>query len=96
MVLKMNSSNKVVYIITTIKCSACKCMEYILKEIQKDNPTFTITTTDFHDVPEWIKNNITLTDFPTVIFINNGVIKYHFIGTLPRKKVVEIMNDINF
>ena len=92
----MNSSNKVVYIITTIKCSACKCMEYILKEIQKDNPTFTITTTDFHDVPEWIKNNITLTDFPTVIFIDNDVIKYHFIGTLAKRKVVKIMNDINF
>lgn len=92
----MNSSNKVIYIITTIKCSACKCMEYILKEIQKDNSTFTITTTDFHDVPEWIKNNIILTDFPTVLFIDNEVIKYYFTGTLPRKKVVEIMNDINF
>lgn len=90
----MNS--KVVYIVTTYKCSACKCMEYILREIQKDNPTFTITTTDFQNVPEWIKNNITLTDFPTVIFIDNDVIKYHFTGTLTGKKVVKIMNDINF
>lgn len=91
-----SDSNKVVYIITTYKCSACKCMEYILKEIQKDNPTFTITTTDFQKVPEWIKNNIALTDFPTVIFIDNDVIKYHFTGTLPGRKVVKIMNDINF
>lgn len=90
----MNS--KVIYIVTTYKCSACKCMENILKEIQKDNSTFTITTTDFSGVPEWIKNNITLTDFPTVIFINNGVIKYHFTGTLNRKKVIKIMSDINF
>lgn len=88
--------NKVVYVITTYKCSACKCMEYILKEIQKDNPTFTITTTDFNEVPEWIKNNITLTDFPTVVFVENDVIKYHFTGTLSGKKVVKIMNDINF
>ena len=71
-------------------------MEYILREIQKDNPTFTITTTDFQNVPEWIKNNITLTDFPTVIFIDNDVIKYHFTGTLSRKKVIKIMSDINF
>lgn len=71
-------------------------MEYILKEIQKDNPTFTITTTDFQDVPEWIKSSITLTDFPTVIFVENEVIKYHFTGTLSEKKVVKIMNDINF
>lgn len=88
--------NKVVYVITTYKCSACKCMEYILRKIQKDNPTFTITTTDFNEVPEWIKNNVTLTDFPTVIFVENGVIKYHFTGTISGKKVVKIMNDINF
>ena len=71
-------------------------MEYILKEIQKDNPTFTITITDFNEVPEWIKTNVTLTDFPTVIFIDNDVIKYHFTGTLSRKKVIKIMSDINF
>lgn len=91
-----SDNNKVVYIVTTYKCSACKCMEYIIKEIQKDNPTFTIITTDFQKVPEWIKSNITLTDFPTVIFIDNDVIKYHFTGTLPGRKVVKIMNGINF
>ena len=90
----MNS--KVVYVVTTSKCSACKCMEIILKDIQKDNPTFTITTTDFKDVQEWLTNNITFTDFPTVIFIDNNVIKYQFTGSLSKKKVVKIMNDINF
>lgn len=88
--------SKDVYVVTTYKCSACKCIKYILEEIQQDNPTFAITTIDFHYVPEWIKNNITLTDFPTVIFIENDVIKYHFTGTLSKKKIVEIMNDINF
>lgn len=90
----MNS--KIVYIVTTYKCSACKCMEYILKEIQKDNPTFTIVVKDIYEIPEWIKNNVTLTDFPTVIFTDNDVIKYHFTGTLNKKKVVKIMNDIDF
>lgn len=89
-------TNKIVYVITTYKCSACKCMEYILKEIQKDNPTFTITITDFNEIPKWIKINIILTDFPTVVFIENNIIKYHFTGTLSRKKVIKIMSDINF
>lgn len=71
-------------------------MEYILKEIQKDNPTFTITITDFNEVPEWIETNVTLTDFPTIVFVENDVIKYHFTGTLSRKKVIKIMSDINF
>lgn len=71
-------------------------MEYILKEIQKDNPTFTITITDFNEVPEWIETNVTLTDFPTIVFVENDVIKYNFTGTLSRKKVIKIISDINF
>lgn len=88
--------NKVVYVITTYKCSACKCMEYILGEIQKDNPTFTITTTDFQSCPEWLKNNVTMTDFPTVIFVSDDTIKYHFTGTMSKNKVVKLIDDINF
>lgn len=91
-----NNSNKVVYIITTANCSACKCMEYILNDIQKDNSTFSITSTDFTKVPEWFKTNITLTDFPTVIFTDNNVIKYHFVGTKSKSKVLKLMKDINF
>lgn len=88
--------NKIIYVVTTEHCSACKCIEYILKEVQKDDSTFTITTTDFKNVPDWIKNNVTLTDFPTTIFVKDDIIKYHFTGTLPIKKVAKIINDINF
>lgn len=91
-----SNSNKVVYVVTTVKCSACKCMECILNDIQKDNSTFSITSTDFTEVPEWLKTNVTLTDFPTVVFVDNGVIKYHFVGTKSKSKVLKLMKDINF
>lgn len=91
-----NNRNKVVHIVTTVKCSACKCMESILNDIQKDNSTFSITSTDFTKVPEWLKTNITLTDFPTVVFIDNNVIKYHFVGTKSKSKVLKLMKYINF
>lgn len=71
-------------------------MESILNDIQKDNSTFSITSTDFTKVPEWLKTNITLTDFPTVVFIDNNVIKYHFVGTKSKNKVLKLMKDINF
>lgn len=89
-------NNKVVYIVTTYKCSACKCIETIFKSIQKDSPTFEIKTYDFKEVPEWITTNIVLTDFPTVIFIDNNVIKCHFTGTRTKKKIIQLMKDINF
>ena len=91
-----NDSNKVVYIVTTAECSACKCMKNILNDIQKDNFTFTINSTDFTKVPEWLKTNITLTDFPTGVFVDNDVIKYHFVGTKSKSKVLKLMEDINF
>lgn len=88
--------NKVVYIITTYKCSACKCIEYILKEIQKDNPTFDIKICDFSEVPEFIKTNVPLGDYPTVVFIKDNVIKYRFKGTKSRLKVEQIIEDIDY
>ena len=71
-------------------------MESILNDIQKDNSTFTINSTDFTKVPEWLKTNITLTDFPTVVFVDNNVIKYHFVGTKSKSKVLKLIMDINF
>ena len=88
--------NNVIYLVTTIGCYACKCMKNILEEIQKDNKTFTIITEDFRDVPEYISNSVILTDFPTVVFIKNNVIKYHFIGTTSAKNLQSIINDIKF
>lgn len=94
--LNKHNHNKVVYIVTTVKCSACRCMEYILGDIQRDNSTFTINSTDFTKIPKWLKTNIALTDFPTVIFTDNNVIKYHFVGTKSKSKVLKLMKDINF
>lgn len=92
----MSQTNKVVYLVTTFKCSACKCMESILKQVQIDNPAFIIKVVDFEDVPDWIKNNVQLTDFPTTILVKDDVIKYHFVGTLPKKIIEEIISDIKF
>lgn len=89
-------NNKFIHIITTYKCSACKCIEAIIKDIQKENHSFEIISYDFNDAPAFIKRNINLTDFPTVVFIENDIIKYHFIGTLSKKKIKNIMKDINF
>lgn len=93
---KTTSKNKVIYLITTYKCSACKCMEYLLKEKQANNPTFELKIIDFNDTPEWLKVNVVLTDFPTVVLIKDGIIKYQFVGTRNSKKLDKIFNDLEF
>lgn len=51
---------------------------------------------DFVDLPEFIKTNVKLTDFPTVIFLKDDIIKYQFIGTKPKSEILKIMKDIRF
>lgn len=87
---------KVIYLITTYKCSACKYQECILKEILKEHKDIELEVIDFSKVPEFIKTNVILTDFPTTIFVKDNVIKYHFIGTKANRKIEAIIKDINF
>lgn len=88
--------SKVIYLITTYKCSACKCQEYILKEVLKEHKDIELKIIDYSKTPEWIKTNVILTDFPTTIFIKDDVIKYHFVGTKANRKVEALIKDINF
>lgn len=88
--------SKVIYLITTYKCSACKCQEYILKEVLKEHKDIELKVIDYNKTPEWIKTNVILTDFPTTIFIKDDVIKYHFVGTKANRKVEALIKDINF
>ncbi len=89
-------NNKFIHIITTYKCSACKCIEAIIKDIQKENHSFEIISYDFNDAPALIKRNIKLTDFPTVIFIKDDIIKYHFTGTRGKKEIKNIIKYFDF
>lgn len=93
---KMISKDKIIYLITTYKCSACKCMEYLLKEKQADNPRFELKIIDFNDTPEWLKVNVVLTDFPTIVLIKDGVIKYQFVGTRSSRKLDKLFDDLEF
>lgn len=93
---KMISKDKIIYLITTYKCSACKCMEYLLKEKQADNPRFELKIIDFNDTPEWLKVNVVLTDFPTIVLIKDGIIKYQFVGTRSSRKLDKLFDDLEF
>lgn len=88
--------NKIIYLITTYKCSACKCMKAILKLVQEDDPSFNIEVYDFTDAPEFIKVNVKFGDFPTTVFVKDNIIKYSFKGTLSKKKVEQIIKDIDY
>lgn len=89
--------NKRIYLATTEGCEACRIMEKILKQVKRDNSyTFSIQVRDYKLIPEFIQVNVILTDFPTLIFLENNVIKYHVSGTISAKKLQEIIKDLHF
>ena len=90
-------TSKQIYLIITEGCESCKIMERILKQVCKDNNyTFSIQIATYESVPDFIKFNVILTDFPTLIFLENNVIKYHVTGTMSAKKLQEIIKDLHF
>lgn len=89
--------SKHIYLATTEGCEACRIMERILKQVQRDNVyTFSIQVRDYKLLPEFIRVDVVLTDFPTLIFLENNVIKHHVTGTMSAKKLQEIIKDLHF
>lgn len=86
-----------IYIITTQGCEACNIIRNIIYSIYiKHKHKFEYATVDRLNVPEWISNNVILEDFPTVVFVKDKIIKYHFKGTKPAKEIEQILEDIKF
>ena len=62
--------SRYIYLATTEGCEACRIMERILKQVKRDNVyTFSIQVIDYKLLPEFIKINVLLTDFPILIFL---------------------------
>lgn len=89
--------SRYIYLATTEGCEACRIMERILKQVKRNNVyTFSIQVIDYKLLPEFIRINVLLTDFPTLIFLENDIIKYHISGTISAKKLKEIIKDLHF
>ena len=84
---------KYLYLITTKGCQGCK----IMKDILDNNfSNIRIRVQDVRFVPLCIKTNVKLTDFPTLVFIKDDVIMYHFSGTKSARKIRELIETLQF
>lgn len=81
--------NKVIYLATSYKCSACKCQKQLLIETLKTRNDIKLVEKDVNDIPEWIKNEIIINQFPTTILTENNKIICAFFGT---RKIKDINN----
>lgn len=89
-------NKKVMYLITTKGCEACHIMSDIMLAVLDELKGTTLIIRDVLDIPMFIRTDIPLNDFPTLVFIKDGVIKYHASGTMSKDKVKTILSDIGF
>lgn len=89
-------NNKIIYLITTKGCEACHIMTDIMLTVLDELNDTTLIIRDILDIPMFIRVNVPLNDFPTLVFIKDGVIKYHTSGTITKDKVKTILSDIGF
>lgn len=88
--------NKIIYLGTTQKCSACKCQKNLLETAIEDYKDIQLIDADYKELPEWLQINISFTDFPVTIFVKDNVIKHHFVGTLSVNKIKKLIGSIDF
>ncbi len=89
-------NNKFIYLITTKGCEACHIMTDIMLAVLDELNGVTLIVRDISDIPMFIRVDVPLNDFPTLVFIKDGVIKYHVSGTMSKDKVKTILSDIGF
>lgn len=91
------ANDNCIYLITTKGCEACKIMTDIVVDTCFEIPyTFSVRIKDIKDISEWIKVNVPLNDFPTLVFVKGNTIKYHISGTISADKLKQLIKDLHF
>lgn len=88
--------NKIIYLGITEGCIACSRQKRLLEIALENCDDITLKVCNYKELPEWIKTNIKLTDFPVTILIKNNVIKYYHVGTMSIRKFNQLKEDFNF
>lgn len=89
-------NKKLIYLITTKGCEACHIMTDIMLSVLDELKDTTLIIRDVSEIPTFIKVDVPLHDFPTLVFVKDNVIKYHVSGTMSKSKVKIILSDIGF
>lgn len=79
-----------IYIITTPGCEACNI---VIQQILSIRDTYAFDfikiINNASSIPDFIINNVVLTDFPTVVFVKDNFIKKAIVGTIKFETLIE-------
>lgn len=87
---------KVIYLITTLGCYACRYQKTLLKSAIENRKDIELVLVDFTKAPEYIRTNVSMQDFPVTVITEDDVIKMHFTGTRTVTEIKNILEDLNY
>lgn len=92
--LVMKSYDKAVIVLFTAEwLGNSRIMKRTLLEVISDYPTVVMYGVDIEKY-EKLSNQFNINQLPTTILLKNGVMAYHFIGLMPKKKIRKILDDL--
>lgn len=86
---------KEIHLITTSGCEGCRIMRNILLEARGD-ADIPISEYSTSAIPDKIRDKVTLTDFPTTLFILENNVARTVVGTESVTKIKSILKELDF
>lgn len=84
--------NNVVYLITSKGCYACSIMKNIIEQVFKNKSDIKFVVLDISEVPDWIKNTISINDVPLTVFTVNKTVLYTITGSCTANKFNKVLD----
>lgn len=86
---------KEIHFITTPGCEGCRIMRNILLDARGDTD-IPISEYPATSIPNKIRGKVTLTDFPTTLFILENNVARTVVGTESVTKIKSILKELDF
>ena len=74
-------------------CGPCKMLGYVLNDIAKEMPDFSIYKIDF-DENQKLKEELGVKGFPTMLFLVDGQEKLRMEGLQQKPKIIQAINSL--
>ena len=85
----LKNEKKVILDFYTDTCIPCKNLEVILKEIEKEFPD--IEVIKINAIQSFLPAEYNIKGVPTLVFIQDGEVKYQFTGVINKQKILEMI-----
>lgn len=88
--------NKVIYLVKSYKCSACKLQKVLLYNVLKGYSDIELKECYLEEVPDEIVYKIPIGTYPITVFTKDNKVLLSYVGTMIEDRIKNVMKTINY